>query len=122
MRDVQSRLVVLSVAFGPALLLAVVAATPGLNFLYSGHGGPAWFMLPLAFPFTLFVLWLSYRASSPQDRPVAKRVALISIGAYVPISLLASFAGAHSIRATFGLNVDPLQLWALFLSPFGFPA
>lgn len=122
MRDVQSKLVVLLLAFGPAILLALVAVVPGLNFLFSGHGGPAWFVLPLAFPFALLILCLAYRGSPKMEKPAAKKFVLVSVACYIPLSLLASIAGAYSIRASFGLDVSPWHLWAVFLSPFGLPA
>jgi hypothetical protein len=37
-------------AFSFPIAMFVLALIPGLNFLYSGHGGPAWLLIPLCFP------------------------------------------------------------------------
>ena len=121
MHDPQSKAVTIALAYGPAALMAIAASIPGVNILYSGHGGPAWLLLPLAFPFAALVLWSAYRQSAPKDRPAAKRFILFSVAFYLPLSLAASYVGVASIRSSFGLIVSPWQMWALFLSPFGLP-
>ena len=108
-------------AYGYAFSLAVAAAVPGLNFVYSGHGGPAWLLLPFALPIAIAVLAVGYFKASGSERMARGRFALASLAAYVPFSLLASCIGSISIHATFGLTVGPLQMWALFMSPFGLP-
>lgn len=108
-------------AYGPALLLALAAAIPGFNYIYSGHGGVAWLLLPFALPLALCVLVVGYRSAPNSERPARKRFAIGSLAAYAPASLAASYVGVQSIRATFGLSVAPLEMWALFMSPFGLP-
>ncbi len=117
----KSKLRIAAVAFGPALLLAIAAAIPGLNYLYSGHGGVAWLLLPFALPLALCVLVVGYRDAPRSERPARRRFAIASLALYAPASLAASYVGVHSIRATFGLSVAPLKMWALFMSPFGLP-
>ena len=108
-------------AFGPALVLAFAAAFPGLIFLYSGHGGIAWLLLPFALPLAVCVLLLGYRRAPLAERRARMRFAIASLTVYAPASLAASFIGAHSISAYFGLSVSPFEMWALFMSPFGLP-
>lgn len=46
-------------AYWFAVFMALMAIVPGCNFLYSVHGGPAWFLLILAFPIAVLRLtWL----------------------------------------------------------------
>ena len=105
--------------YGFAIVMAFMAIIPGCNFLYSGHGGIAWFVLPFAFPFALLRLYLLYRAAPKEQKSFTKHFALVSLAAYVPISLGASFLGAFSIQNTFGLPIEPLFLWGFFTLPFG---
>ncbi len=36
--------------YGFPMVMFALAIVPGLNFTYSGHGGPSWFFVPLCFP------------------------------------------------------------------------
>jgi hypothetical protein len=115
------KIIVSVAAYGFAFSLAVAAAVPGLNFLYSGHGGLAWLLLPFALPTAIGVLFFFYATAAGPQKPSVGRFAIASVCLYAPVSLLASHLGAYSIRATFGLAVSPLKMWALFMSPFGLP-
>lgn len=106
--------------YGFAIVMALIAIIPGCNFLYSGHGGIAWLVLPFAFPFALLRLFLLYRSVPSDQKQFTKRFALVSLVSYFPVSLAASFLGAHSITSTFGLPVEPLFFWGLFTLPLGF--
>lgn len=107
-------------AYGFAVVMAVIAIVPGLNFLYSGHGGPAWLLLPFVFPVALLRLYLAIRRSPAGERSEVKRFAVLSIVAYLPLSLGASYLGCVSIERTFGLPVGMLTMWGMFTMPFGF--
>jgi hypothetical protein len=105
--------------YGFAIVMALMAIIPGCNFMYSYHGGIAWLILPFAFPFALLRLYLLYRGAPAEEKVFTKRFAFISLAAYVPLSFVASFIGAYSIRNTFGLPVEPLFFWGFFTLPFG---
>ena len=103
-----------------AFILAVVSFIPGLNIvLYSGHGGPGWLLLPLALPYALVRLGLTYRAATPNRRPYVWRFGVYSVLVYVVASFAASFLGAWAIHWWSGLIVEPAQIWALYMSPIG---
>jgi hypothetical protein len=102
-----------------AFLMAVISVVPGLNYLYSGHGGPAWLLLPFVFPVALIRLYWAVRVAPVAERARVKRFALLSIIAYLPLSLMASYFGCASIERTFGLPVGLLTMWGLFTMPFG---
>jgi hypothetical protein len=99
--------------------MIAMAMTPGCNVMYSGHGGPAWFVLPFAFPATLLTLFRAFRAAPHHERAQTKRFIVMSLAVYVILAFVGAHAGAASIRRSFGLEVPPLQLWGLLLSPFG---
>lgn len=105
--------------YGFAIVMALCAIIPGCNFIYSGHGGPAWLILPFVFPFALVRLFFLHHRAIPERRSFIKRFAFNSVIIYSILSLGVSFAGAYSIKSTFGLPVEPLFLWGLFIFPFG---
>jgi len=105
--------------YGFAIVMAVCAIIPGCNFLYSGHGGPAWLILPSVFPCVLIRLFLLHHRTLPEKRSFIRRFAIISVFIYFILSLGVSFIGAYSIESTFGLPVKPLFLWGLFIFSFG---
>ena len=107
-------------AYGFAFVMAIIAIVPGLNFLYSSHGGPAWLLLPFVFPVALLRLYLAVRRSPAAERPQVQRFAALSTVVYLPLSLAASYLGCASIERTFGLPVGLLTMWGMFTMPFGF--
>jgi hypothetical protein len=99
--------------------MITMAMTPGCNVMYSGHGGPAWLILPFAFPATLLILFRAFRASPHDERSQTKRFIVMSLAVYVVVAFAGAHLGAASIKRSFGLEVPPLQLWGLLLSPLG---
>jgi hypothetical protein len=99
--------------------MALLAIIPGCNLLYSGHGGPAWFILPLVFPYALLRLYFVYRSAPKEQKGFAKRFVFSSLGIYLPLSFLAAVLGAASIRDTLGLQVEPLSFWGMLTQPVG---
>ena len=106
-------------AYGFAIFMAGLAIVPGCNFLYSGHGGVAWLLLPLALPVALFRLYLFWRRSPPSERPTVLRYVALSVFIYLTISYGLAYGGAKSIQNSFGLQVDPTAMWGMFTLPFG---
>ena len=121
MFSLGSKVFVSAFAYGYALALALVAFIPGFNWLYSGHGGPAWLLLPFSLPVAFLVLYFFYATAESSQKPKVLRFAIGSLVLYMPASLASSFFGARSIQASFGLDVSPFAMWALFMSPFGLP-
>ena len=104
-----------------AILMACVAIVPGLNFLYSGHGGLAWMFLPLAFPIALIQYAREYVATRKPDRPAKARLIGQTFLVYAVASLLASATAVFSIQQTFGLPIPVLEFWSMFFFPFNLP-
>ena len=105
--------------YGFAIVMFVVALIPGVNLVYSGHGGPAWFLVPFAFPVSVLRLYLYYRREPLANKASARRFCVFSVAAYFPISLLACFLAALSIEKSLGLPVSVLFFWGLFTFPVG---
>src|SRR5213082_1948285 len=88
--------------YGFAIVMSAIAIVPGPNLMYSLHGGPAWLALPFVFPYALGRLYSMYRSAAPDEKPRVKRFALTSLLIYLPVSLVAAFAGAYSIDSFLG--------------------
>lgn len=101
------------------ITMALFAIIPGLNLLYSTHGGIAWVLLPFSFPISIFRIYQINRRASDEQRPRVLRFSMISVFLYVPLSYLVSFIGAYSIQNFLGAPVSPVFLWGLFTLPFG---
>ena len=105
--------------YGFAFVMSVIAIVPGLNYMYSGHGGIAWLILPLVLPVALLRLFFAYKKATHENKPIVKSFAIKSLSIYVVATLLVSVVGSYSIEKTFGLELGHFTLWSMFLSPFG---
>lgn len=103
--------------FFPIVLFAL-AVIPGLNFLYSGHGGIAWVFLPLCGPWVLLRIILKTARGSQESRNLYKRFYKITVPLYIVLALPLSLAAATSIRMSFGLQVSLWEFYAIVVSPF----
>lgn len=99
------------------LILAVVGIVPGLNQLYSGHGGLAWFGLFVAFPLAVGTYGVTYWLAEPAGRPALRNAMKRSLLAYAMFTLSSSFVASLSIQKAYGLQLPPLQLWGMFFFP-----
>jgi hypothetical protein len=106
-------------AYTPPAVLFAVAIVPGFNVLYSGHGGLAWFLGLLAFPTTVLLLVRAGRSKVGLTRGAQWRFVAQSFAVFLVAALLASAAGAASIRNSFGLTLRAWDLWILLATPFG---
>jgi hypothetical protein len=99
------------------IMMVVVGIVPGLNRLYSGHGGLAWFALPLSFPLAVCIYFSTYRSSASAERPVLWNAMKRSLLAYAMFTPSGSFVASLSIETAYGLQLPPLQLWGMFFFP-----
>jgi hypothetical protein len=98
-------------------MMVVVGILPGLNRLYSGHGGLAWLVLPLSFPLAVCTYGFTYWSAALPERPSLRNSMKRSLLADAMFTLSGSFVASLSIRAAYGLPVPPLQLWGMFFFP-----
>jgi hypothetical protein len=100
------------------MVMFALAIVPGLNFTYSGHGGPSWLFAPLCFPWVIVRILIKIEKGSEAARRWYKRFFKLTIPAYIAIALPLSWAAATSIRMTFGLPTSTWTFFALMVSPF----
>lgn len=87
---------------------------PGLNFwLYSGHGGFGWLLLPLVCPFAVVVL-ISYALRSTRRTRAAFHAGGVLLSYLVLAFPLSRFAGS-ALESGFGL---PANVYEFAAFPF----
>ena len=100
------------------MVMFVLAIVPGLNFTYSGHGGPSWFFVPLCFPWVIARILIKIAKGSEASSRWYKSFFKITIPSHIAISLPLSWAAVTSIRMAFGLPISTWTFFALMVSPF----
>jgi hypothetical protein len=106
--------------YGFACFMGLAGVIPGCNFSYSGHGGPAWFILPFVFPYALFRIGYGIYCGGP-NREFYLGFAKITLPVYIVVAYLLSYFASMSIKSTFGLIVEELDFFKLMLVPFSLP-
>jgi hypothetical protein len=101
------------------IVMFSLAYVPGVNlFAYSGHGGIAWFFLPLCFPWVLVRILVKIARGSEASSKWYKRFLKITVPSYVAAALPLSWVAVTCIHISLGLEVSPWGLFALVVSPF----
>ncbi len=100
------------------MLMFVFAIVPVLNFTFSGHGGPGWFIAPLCFPSVILQAVLRITKGTQDARAWYKKFFTITIPAYVAFAYPLSWIATKSIGMTFGLRIEVWKFFAIMVSPF----
>jgi len=105
-------------AYGFPMLMFALASIPVLNFTFSGHGGPGWFLAPLSFPSVILQAVLRITKGTQDVRAWYKKFFKITIPAYVAVAYPLSWVATKSIGMTFGLRIAAWKFFAIMASPF----
>jgi hypothetical protein len=105
-------------AYGFPMLMFALAIIPVLNFTFSGHGGPGWFLAPLCFPSVILQAVLKITKGTLDARAWYKKFFKITIPAYVAVAYPLSWVATKSIGMTFGLPITAWKFFAIMVSPF----
>jgi hypothetical protein len=100
------------------IIMYTLAIVPGLNFTYSGHGGFAWFIAPLCFPWVIVRILIKIGRGPGTSSQWYKKFFKVTVPAYVAVSLPLSLLAVTSLRMAFGLEVSTWAFFALMVSPF----
>ena len=103
--------------YGFPMVMFALAIIPGLNYLYSGHGGIAWFFVPLCFPYVVLRALLKITLTRGPARQWYKVFFVITIPSYIILAFPLSWAATTSIRETFGLPIPVWSFLGLMVSP-----
>jgi hypothetical protein len=104
--------------YGFPLVMFALAIIPGLNFSYSGHGGPSWFLIPLCGPYIILRGIVKFIVTPSDSFAWYKRFFAITIPAYLALALPLSWAATTSLQHTFGLTIPVWTFMAIMISPF----
>jgi hypothetical protein len=101
------------------IVMFSLAIVPGVNlFAYSGHGGIAWFFLPLCFPWVLVRMLVKIARGSETSSRWYKRFLKITVPSYVAAALPLSWVAVTCIHISLGLPISTWAFFALVVSPF----
>jgi hypothetical protein len=105
-------------SYGFPLTMFTLAIVPGLNFVYSGHGGPAWFLIPLCFPYVLLRALFKLVRTANETRLLHAKFFAVTIPCYIAMAFPLSWAATTSLHNTFGLTIPTWSFIAIMISPF----
>jgi len=104
--------------YGFPIVMFALAIVPGPNFfMYSGHGGIGWFIVPLCFPYVVVRALIKILGGTEESRTWYRRFFKITLPCYMVAAVPLSWAAAMSIRMTFGLPISGWAFFALMVSP-----
>ena len=106
---------------GIPVAVLILGCIPGLNlFLYSGHGGIFWLVLPLCFPYVLvrllLVLWKLPAATGKNRLGIAASVIVIYILVAYPLTRWTEYY----LTLKVGLPIRTGTMFKLATMPVGF--
>lgn len=104
--------------FGFPLTMFTLAVIPGLNFTYSAHGGPAWFLIPFCCPYILLRATFKVVRAGPGMRRLYARFFAYTIPAYIALVFPLSWAATASLQRTFGLTIPAWSFMGMMISPY----
>jgi hypothetical protein len=100
--------------------LLLLSCLPGVSFfLWSGHGGIGWILLPICFPYLIvrmtFLIW----RTEPSARKNAAALALAILAAYVLLAYPITRYTEHYVNSTIGKFIQQGTLFRLAIFPVG---
>ena len=104
--------------YGFPLTMFALAIIPVLNFTYSGHGGPCWFLLPLCAPYIFFRALIKIIKSPNEMSSRLLKFYAATIPIYVALTYPLSWAATTSLHHTFGLTIPVLDFMKITISPY----
>lgn len=103
----------------PAIVI-VLGCVPGLNlFLYSGHGGPLWLVLPFCFPYILVIGAVEVRKLPSAKRISGLEIVTIAVVIYLVLAYPATRWTEHCLTSQLGLPIRPGILFKMAIMPVG---
>src|SRR5262245_56869397 len=100
-------------------VMVSLAMVPGINaFLFSGHGGPAWLVLPFCTPFVL-LRFAMLMLHEDEVRRYYLKVGALAIVIYLVALYPLSIAIVNVMHSTIGLEIKPWEFYKVISFPFG---
>ena len=100
--------------------LLIAGCIPVISwFVWSGHGGFGWILLPICFPYVIVRLLILIWRTEPIARKAAVSKAAAIIAAYILLAYPATFYTEHYINSTIGNFIQKGTLFRLAIFPIG---
>jgi hypothetical protein len=110
----------LAKVFVVPVALLVLGCVPGVSLvLYSGHGGLAWLLLPLCFPYIVVMLAIRVWKLPAEEKPRGTAMAIAGVLLYVLVAYPLGRWSEHYIRSTIGLSLLPGTIFKQATFPLG---
>ena len=107
--------------FGWPVGLLVAGCIPGVSwFLYSGHGGVGWFVLPLCFPYIVALLAIHIWRLPSGQRASGAKTAGGAVLLYMIFSAPTTLWTEHYLASSIGLQLPAGSLFKLANFPLGY--
>lgn len=106
--------------YGFPLTMFGLAIVPGLNFSYSGRGGPCWFLIPLSFPYILVFVIIRLFTVRIERFLWFRNFFAVTIPLYIGLAFPLSAAATYSLQHTFGPTIPVWTFMKVMISPFPF--
>jgi hypothetical protein len=102
------------------IVLLLLGCVPGLSwFIWSGHGGFGWLLLPLCFPYVLIRLSiLVWKAQAAERRNVVK-IAVLALLTYVLFAYPTTRFTEWYVNSTIGPFIQTGTMFRLAIFPIG---
>jgi hypothetical protein len=101
--------------------LLILGCIPVISwFVWSGHGGFGWILLPVCFPYMIVRLTILIWRTEPTARKTAARKAAATVAAYFLFAYPATLYTEYYISSTIGNFIQKGTLFRLAIFPIGF--
>ncbi len=108
-------------AFHLPVAVLLLGCVPGLNlFLYSGHGGIFWLLLPLCFPYVLVRLLLALRGLPSAEKKSGSRIGAAAILVYILVAYPLTRWTEYYVSSRIGLQIHTGTMFRLATFPVGY--
>ncbi|HYL68408.1 MAG TPA: hypothetical protein VEX69_04515 [Candidatus Limnocylindria bacterium] len=87
--------------------------------LYSGHGGLAWLLLPLCFPYIALMLAIKIRSLPAEERAREMTTALTGQLLYILVAYPLGRWSERNINSTIGMRLLPGTIFEQAIFPLG---
>lgn len=102
------------------LVLISLAIVPGINaFVFSGHGGPGWYVLPFCTP-SVLLRFAMLMLHEERVRRYYVKVGALAIVTYLIVLYPLSSMTTRVMYSTIGLEIKQSEFYKVIAFPFGF--
>lgn len=110
----------LAKVFGVPVALLALGCVPGVSLvLYSGHGGPAWLLLPLCLPYIVVMLAIKVWRLPATEKARGTATAIAGVLLYMLVAYPLGRWSERYINSTIGLRLLPGTIFKEATFPLG---